>query len=43
VNRYILDGLLKGVYLGKQWVIKRADVDNFERPARGNPNFRKDD
>lgn len=43
VTRYIQQGLLKAVDLGHQILIEQAQVHNFSRPPRGNPNFRRQD
>lgn len=41
VNRYIIDGTLKAIDLGKQWILEQSAVHNFQRPPRGNPTFRR--
>ena len=38
--RYIREGHLPAVDLGGQKLVKREVVDKFEKPLRGNPNFR---
>ncbi len=41
VSHYISSGRLPAIDLGRQKVIEQAEVHNFERRPRGNPNFRK--
>lgn len=41
ITRYIQDQLLPGKKLGHQILIEQAAVHRFERPQRGNPNFRR--
>lgn len=41
VSRYIAEGLLPHTDLGQQFLIEQQAVHNFERPLRGNPQFRK--
>ena len=42
VCRYIEDGLLPARKIGAvQRVVRRKDAESFERPPRGNPEFRK--
>ena len=42
VWRYIDDGLLDALKIGKTYLVKTADAKNFRRPPRGNPAFRKE-
>lgn len=39
VTRYIHDGRIKAINLGRQWLIEQQEVHQFQRPRRGNPNF----
>lgn len=39
VRRYCIDEKLPAVKVGQQWMIKRKDAENFERPPVGNPNL----
>jgi len=41
VTRYVKDGLLKAERIGRQMLIPEDEVTGFERPPRGNPQFRK--
>jgi excisionase family DNA binding protein len=41
VTRYVKQGLLPAKRIGQTILIDEADVDQFERPKRGNPNFRE--
>ncbi|MFC1961139.1 helix-turn-helix domain-containing protein [Chloroflexota bacterium] len=37
VARYIRDGKLPAIKIGKTWLIKREDVAEFQLPKPGNP------
>jgi excisionase family DNA binding protein len=41
-TRYISQGLLPAVDLGHQKLIEQSAVHTFQRPQRGNPNFRRE-
>ena len=41
VCRYVRDGRLPAVKLGNQSLIEQRAVHKFERPPRGNPDFRR--
>ncbi len=41
VTRYVKKGLLPATRHGQMLVIRLADVERFQRPPRGNPNFLK--
>lgn len=41
VTRYVKQQLLPAKRIGQTILIDEADVDQFERPPRGNPNFRE--
>lgn len=41
VCRYCRDKTLPAKRVGRQWLIKREDAKNFERPKVGNPEFQK--
>ena len=41
VWRYIDEGLLDALVFGNTHLVKRDDARNFERPPRGNPDFRR--
>jgi len=44
VRRYLREGRLKGLEVGKFWVISETEISRFEKikRVRGNPNFKKD-
>lgn len=33
--------VLRGVRVGRQWLIPASELDQFERPPRGNPEHRR--
>lgn len=35
--KYIRDGKLPARRIGRDWVIRRADLDAFQQPQRGRP------
>lgn len=39
-SRYVRDAILEHKDLGNQYLIPESAVENFERPLRGNPQFR---
>ena len=41
VTRYVKQRKLPAKRVGQTILIDEADVDQFERPPRGNPNFRE--
>lgn len=41
VSRYISDNRLTAIKLGHQILIEQSKVHQFEKPPRGNPNFRR--
>lgn len=41
VWRYISEGLLDALKIGNTHLVKEKDAKSFERPLRGNPNFRR--
>lgn len=41
VTRYIADKRLPCVKIGRNMLIEQKSVHDFERPLRGNPDFRK--
>ena len=43
VTRYVKQQKLPAKRVGQTILIDEADVDQFERPPRGNPNFREKD
>lgn len=42
VTRYIQDGKLNAIRLGRDYLVKESDAKKFVRPKRGNPTFLRD-
>ena len=41
ITRYIKNGLIKSKKIGRQHIIREADIEGFVPPPAGNPTFRK--